>query len=272
MIPAFSIGCTQELLSELEGINRRALKESARGHPGASKLSSSKAPVFDWASLPISLDSPLASPFTSVYRELDHFWGAETRTRLAMRRNPLAFRKLTVDSPRCRLTTVNRLTQTAQMDIVIAGSGMCSSGRIVNYFKAMLSDVRHDVLFVCYQADSAPGRQIQHFDSRSGYVELDGQRYDIRAKVHTIGRYPAHADQPGLVRSFTHMSAWMNEVRLVNVDKPTRRALADALREYMFVRVVMWTSFSRALVRRQQGVRLYHSFVQRLGKSKTLSL
>lgn len=42
---------------------------------------------------------------------------------------------------------VNRLIQTARPAIVIAGNGMCSSGRIVNYLKVMLGDVRHDVLF-----------------------------------------------------------------------------------------------------------------------------
>ncbi|WP_425354255.1 hypothetical protein [Ectopseudomonas mendocina] len=43
---------------------------------------------------------------------------------------------------------VNRLTRTAQPAIVIAGNGMCSSGRVVNYLKNMLGDVRHNVLFV----------------------------------------------------------------------------------------------------------------------------
>lgn len=47
---------------------------------------------------------------------------------------------------------VNRLTQTGQPAIVIAGNGMRSSGRIVNYLKAMLGDERHDELFVGYHA------------------------------------------------------------------------------------------------------------------------
>lgn len=233
LIPAFSIGRTQELLYELEDIiHRRALKESAKAQSSASRPNTSKAPVLDWANLPIILDSPLASRFTSVYRELDHFWDAEARARLAKGRNPLAFRNLlTVDSHQAHLAMVNRLTQTAQPAIVIAGNGMCSSGRIVNYLKVMLGDARHDVLFVGYQAEGTPGRQIQRFGPRSGYVEFDGQRYDIRAQVHTIGGYSAHADQLGLVRFVTRMSAWPNEIRLVHGDKPARRALADALRE-----------------------------------------
>lgn len=145
--------------------------------------------------LPIVPDSSLASRFAVMYRELDHLWDAEARTRLAKGRNPLVFRNLfTVDSHQARLA------------IVIAGNGMCSSGRIVNYLKAMLGDAQHDALFVGYQADGTPEQQIQRFGPRGGYVEFDGQCYDIRAQVHTIGGYSAHADQKGLVGFVTRMT------------------------------------------------------------------
>ena len=44
--------------------------------------------------------------------------------------------------------------------VVLAGSGMCDGGRIVNYFKAMLGQSRNDVVFVGYQAEGTPGRDI----------------------------------------------------------------------------------------------------------------
>ncbi|SUD59711.1 beta-lactamase domain-containing protein [Ectopseudomonas oleovorans] len=67
LIPAFSIGRTQELLYELEDIiHRRALKESAKGQSSASKPGTSKAAALDWTNLPIILDSPLASRFTAA--------------------------------------------------------------------------------------------------------------------------------------------------------------------------------------------------------------
>lgn len=233
LIPAFSIGRTQELLYELEDIiHRRASKAAADTQSGASSSKKSKAPVLDWVGLPIILDSPLASRFTAVYRELDQFWDAEARARLAKGRNPLAFRNLlTVDSHRAHLAMVNRLAQTAQPAIVIAGNGMCSSGRIVNYLKAMLSDERHDVLFVGYQAGGTLGRQIQRFGPRSGYVEFDGQRYDIRAQVHTIGGYSAHADQKGLVSFVTRMTQWPSEVRVVHGELEAKQQLATVLQQ-----------------------------------------
>ncbi|XLX42187.1 MBL fold metallo-hydrolase [Ectopseudomonas mendocina] len=233
LIPAFSIGRTQELLYELEDIiHRRALKESAKAQSSASEPNTSKAPALEWANLPIILDSPLASRFTAVYRELDLFWDAEARARLAKGRNPLAFRNLlTVDNHRAHLAMVSRLMKTAQPAIVIAGNGMCSSGRIVNYLKAMLGDARHDVLFVGYQAEGTPGRQIQRFGPRSGYVEFDGQRYDIRAQVHTIGGYSAHADQKGLVSFVTRMTHWPSEVRVVHGESGAKQQFSTVLQQ-----------------------------------------
>ncbi|MDI5993262.1 MBL fold metallo-hydrolase [Pseudomonas sp. MDMC216] len=233
LIPAFSIGRTQELLYELEDIiHRRVLKEAGKVQAAAAKTRSSKATALDWANLPIILDSPLASRFTAVYRELDQFWDAEARARLAKGRNPLAFRNLlTVDSHQAHLAMVNRLVQTAQPAIVIAGNGMCSSGRIVNYLKAMLGDERHDVLFVGYQAEGTPGRQIQRFGPRSGYVEFDGQRYDIRAQVHTIGGYSAHADQKGLLSFVTRMTHWPSEVRVVHGESGAKQQFSTVLQQ-----------------------------------------
>ncbi len=127
---------------------------------------------------------------------------------------------------------VNRLAQTTQPAIVIAGNGMCSSGRIVNYLKAMLGDERHDVLFVGYQAEGTPGRQIQRFGPKGGFVEMDGQRYDIQAQVHTIGGYSADADQNGLLGFVTRMRHWPSEVRIVHGDPVVKQALKDALRQF----------------------------------------
>jgi metallo-beta-lactamase family protein len=233
LIPAFSIGRTQELLYELEDIiHRRALSESAKTQPGSSASKTNGVPALDWTNLPIILDSPLASRFTSVYRELDQFWDAEARARLAKGRSPLAFRNLlTVDSHQAHLAMVNRLTQTAQPAIVIAGNGMCSNGRIVNYLKAMLGDERHDVLFVGYQAEGTPGRQIQRFGPSNGYVEFDGQRYDIRAQVHTIGGYSAHADQRGLVSFVTRMTRWPSEVRIVHGESGAKQQFSTVLQQ-----------------------------------------
>jgi metallo-beta-lactamase family protein len=237
LIPAFSIGRTQELLYELEDIIHRKNNASQPPRPLGERAGvRGKAHTrlqLDWSSLPIILDSPLASRFTQIYRELEPFWDNEALQRVKQGRNPLGFSNLlTVDSHQTHLAMVNRLVQTAQPAIVIAGNGMCSSGRIVNYLKAMLHDPRHDVLFVGYQARGTPGRAIQVHGPGGGYVELDGERYKVGAKITTIGGYSAHADQKGLLGFVTRMRHWPSDIRIVHGDAAAKVTLAERFKAY----------------------------------------
>ena len=108
---------------------------------------------------------------------------------------------------------------------------MCSGGRIVNYLKAMLHEPRHDVLFVGYQAQGTPGHLIQQHGPKGGYVDLDGERFDIRAKVTSIGGYSAHADQKGLVEFVTGMREWPTKIGVVHGEHGARQALIKVLQQ-----------------------------------------
>ncbi|WP_200627033.1 MBL fold metallo-hydrolase RNA specificity domain-containing protein [Pseudomonas sp. LAM2023] len=225
LIPAFSLGRTQELLYDLEGIlHRKALL-------GKSGPSPAGEPV-DWSQLPIILDSPLAQRITGVYRELHDYWNAEARARLAEGRDPLDFSQLiSIDSHARHQQVVNYLKSTGRPAIVIAGNGMCSGGRIVNYLKAMLGDPRHEVMFVGYQAKGTPGAVIQASEGAEGFVQidLDGRMYEVRAKVMTLGGYSGHADQAGLVRFVVGCEPL--RVVLVHGEARAKQVLARALRE-----------------------------------------
>ncbi|WP_449126286.1 MBL fold metallo-hydrolase RNA specificity domain-containing protein [Pseudomonas viridiflava] len=226
LIPAFSLGRTQELLYELEDILQR------KGLSGALAVdpASDEASMVDWPQLPIILDSPLASRFTRVYQSFSDYWSEDARERLQQGRAPLGFSQLiTVDSHASHLQVVNYLTSTARPAIVIAGNGMCAGGRIVNYLKAMLGDSRHNVLFVGYQARGTPGAAIQMHGPRGGYVELDRERFDILAGVSTVNGYSAHADQAGLVAFVTGMDEWPAQIRLVHGEPTAKKSLGQVL-------------------------------------------
>ena len=219
LIPAFSIGRTQELLYELEEIIHRQ-----RSRHVAAGLA--------WEDLDIVVDSPLAAEFTTGYQELREHWDSEARRKLAAGRHPLSFdQMLTITDHATHLQTVDYLARSARPAIVIAASGMCSGGRIVNYLKAMLGDPRHDVLFVGYQAAGTPGREIQQYGPRGGWVELGGQRYTIRAGVHTLEGYSAHADQQDLLNFVSRMRDKPRQIRLVHGDAGAKAALAAAIRQ-----------------------------------------
>jgi metallo-beta-lactamase family protein len=217
LIPAFSIGRTQELLYEIEDIIHRGRDhEAARGLP--------------WDELEIVVDSPLAARFTKVYRRLEHFWDAEARARHRAGRHPLSFEQLrTVDSHADHLRIVEHIRKTQYPAIVIAASGMCAGGRIVNYLKALIGEPRTDIVFVGYQAAGTPGRAIQQFGPQGGWVELDGERYDIRAQVHTLGGYSAHADQADLLRFVSGMRRVPRELRVVHGDGEAKESLRALL-------------------------------------------
>ncbi|WP_342630734.1 MBL fold metallo-hydrolase [Marinobacter alkaliphilus] len=229
LIPAFSIGRTQELLYEIEGL----IAEFGDGAIGVSPQGDRpRSESLTWNNLEIVVDSPLAAEFTKIYRDLKPFWDEEARALVAAGRHPLSFEQLTViNSHEDHLNAVEYLAKSHRPCVVIAGSGMCAGGRVVNYLKAMLGDARNDVLFVGYQAAGTPGRNILTYGPRGGWVELDGERYDIRAQVHTVGGYSAHAGQEDLLRFVEGIPQPPSEIRIVHGDKGAKRALQGKLRD-----------------------------------------
>ena len=227
LIPAFSLGRTQELLYELEDIlHRKALLGKAGPGPDGDPL--------DWSQLPIILDSPLAQRITSAYRELHDYWNAEARARLAQGRDPLGFSQLiSVDTHARHQQVVNYLQSTGRPAIVIAGNGMCSGGRIVNYLKAMLGDPRHEVMFVGYQAKGTPGAVIQASEGAKGVVQvdLDGRMYEVRAKVRILPGYSGHKDQAGLLGFVKGMQRAPERIVLVHGERRSKILLASALKQ-----------------------------------------
>lgn len=209
LVPAFSIGRTQELVYELESVIAGAGESLSR--------------------LPIIVDSPLAGRFTAVYRQLKPYWDDEAHALLRRGRDPLDFDQLvTVGGHREHQRLLARLQRSHEPCVVIAASGMCTGGRVVNYLKALVGDSRTDVLFVGYQARGTPGRRLVE---GAGSVTLDGERFPVRAQVVQIGGYSAHADQKDLVRFATKMIQPPGEVRIVHGDPGAKAGLQRELQK-----------------------------------------
>ena len=211
LVPAFSIGRTQELLYEIESLI----------HEFGGEL---------WNNLEIVVDSPLAADFTRIYRDLKPYWDAEATELVRQGRHPLSFEQLTViNSHDEHLNAVDYLARSHRPCVVLAGSGMCAGGRIVNYLKAMLGDKRNDVLFVGYQAAGTPGRDILNYGPKGGWVQFDGNRYTIRARIHPVSGYSAHAGQSDLLRFIQGISQAPQEIRIVHGDEDAKQAFKKEL-------------------------------------------
>ncbi|MFZ6041297.1 MBL fold metallo-hydrolase RNA specificity domain-containing protein [Vibrio natriegens] len=211
LIPAFSVGRTQELLFDIEQlINQHELAYS----------------------LAIILDSPLAKEVTKTYRRFKTLWSQEAKQRLDNQRHPLSFEQcITVESNTEHKALVNRLASTDEPAIVVAASGMCEGGRIVNYLKALLPDERNDVLFAGYQAQGTLGEAIQSGNSE---VEIDAQEIQVNAQIHTISGYSAHADKSDLLKFITGIPTQPKAILLIHGEDEAQQALGKELEKKGF--------------------------------------
>ena len=207
IIPAFSVGRTQELLYEMNTIFDHMER----------KLGCSMMKAVD-----VIIDSPLAQRFTELYDSMREYWDAEAQHVLTYDDQPLVFQNLVnIEDHREHRDTVEYLKESKLPAIVIAASGMCAGGRVVNYLKQFIGDPTTDIVFVGYQAVGTPGRYIQDTD----WVKLDGHRYDIRAAVHQLSGYSAHADQSDLLRFVEGMQTRPAAIRLVHGEDDAKAAL-----------------------------------------------
>ena len=200
LIPAFAVGRSQDVLYELGT------------HYDEWQLD-------DWQ---IFLDSPMAIEASEVYWRHVELFDEEA---LELRRRtgsmpPLPNLKL------CRSVdesmAINRI---ADGVIVIAGSGMCTGGRIVHHLKHNLSRRECDVVFTGFQAAGTLGRAIV---DGSDEVHIHGSPVRVQARVHTLGGFSAHGDQADLLRWYSGLVG-RPPVWLVHGERDSSTALREAL-------------------------------------------
>ena len=215
IIPAFSLGRTQELLYEMNLIMEEI------GHKTHCTL---------LKQIDIIIDSPLSIKLTEIYEQMQEFWDEEARVVLTVDKQPLVFKNLVeIDRGGEHRETLNYLLKSGKPAIVIAGSGMCTGGRVVDYLKAFLGKENTDVMFVGYQGIGTLGREIQNCQSGAGKVWIDHMPVEVKAKTYTLSGYSAHADQSDLLRFVQGIPIKPREIRLVHGETPAKAALTEKL-------------------------------------------
>ncbi|HSH57459.1 MAG TPA: MBL fold metallo-hydrolase [Halomonas sp.] len=205
LIPAFAVGRSQEILYHL----------SVLYHQGRLR----QQLVF--------LDSPMAIKVTELYRRAHKALDPEDLKVLnkAASGNPGQY------LPVLRMTrtveesmAINRIRGGA---IIIAGAGMCNGGRIIHHFRYNLESSATRLVIVGFQAGGTTGRQIV---DGAEHIRVLGQDLAVKAKVHTIGGFSAHAGQSQLIG---WAGAFRNRPRfyLVHGEPETQNILQAALAE-----------------------------------------
>ncbi len=197
IIPAFAVGRTQDLIYLLE-------KHYDDWHIG------------DWQ---VFLDSPMAIQATEVYSQFDHLYSAKL---FGERSHRPTLKNLAMSRSAADSMAINRMQSGA---IVIAGSGMCSGGRVMHHLKHNVWRPECHLVIVGYQAYGTIGRQL--VDGRS-HIKLWGELIKVNAQIHTVGGLSAHADQTGLLDWYRHFQG-SPPVYLIHGERPQQTALRQAL-------------------------------------------
>ena len=173
VIPSFALERTQEILYSL----RAAVVSAALP-----------------AQLPVYVDSPMAVSATAVYRAHPECYDADAAALIASGQDLFGFPGLHLVRTTPDSKAINHINGGA---VIMAGSGMCTGGRVRHHLLHNLPRAASSVVFVGYAARGTPARAI--IDGASS-ITLLGAEVRIQAQVHTINGFSAHADQAELLR------------------------------------------------------------------------
>ena len=202
IIPAFAVERTQEMLYILGEFQRSGLLPD----------------------IPIYLDSPLAIKATEIFRKNKKYYDEEAKAIVDKGYDPF-------DMPNLKFTESTResiaINEKPGSAIVIAGSGMCTAGRIKHHLKHNLWRQGASIVIVGFQAQGTTGRKIVEGAKQ---VKIFRETVAVRAKVFTIGGFSAHADQNDLLEWVGHFES-NPHIFVVHGEASASEALAKKIHE-----------------------------------------
>lgn len=210
IIPSFAVERTQELLYL---IHRQKLEKG-----------------FDH---PVFMDSPMALKATEVFSNYINYFNPNIQEFNQTSGGIFDFENLYLISDYKDSISLKR----KKGAIIIAGSGMCTGGRILYHLKNNITDPRSTILFVGYQAEGTLGREILEGNHE---VEIDANICKVKSRIEYITGFSAHADQSDLV-------SWVNafdktrlkKVFLVHGEREQQLGLKAEIAKRSDVRVYM---------------------------------
>jgi metallo-beta-lactamase family protein len=171
--------------------------------------------------LQVFLDSPMAISATSIFARHPECYAPQTAELFREGRDPFAVPGLHFTRETSESMAINRLRGGA---VILAGSGMCTGGRVRHHLKHNLWRRESSVVFVGYAAKRTLARQIV---DGAEEVQIFGEPVHVRASVHTINGFSAHADQAELLA--WHRQTGAERTFLVHGEEETMSRFAAEL-------------------------------------------
>ena len=175
--------------------------------------------------LMVFLDSPMAVSITEIFERHPDLYDTEMTKLVSLNRSPFDLPGLkmvrTVDESKA----INYIRGSA---MIVAGSGMCTGGRIKHHLVTNISRPESTILFVGYQAVGTLGRQIVDGAEK---VRILGQHYPIRARIAQIQGFSAHADRNELLRWLSGLRRAPKHVFITHGEPEVAEGFSRLLRE-----------------------------------------
>lgn len=203
LVPTFAVGRAQLLLTLLSRMFR---KRQVRPFP-------------------IFLDSPMAIKATTIYTGHKELFDDEMTKYISEKPMREDLKTLTMCETAEQSKKINDQTGAC---LVMAGAGMCNAGRILHHLKANLWKPETHVLIVGYQGDGSLGRRLV---DGAEVVSIFGEKIAVKAQVHTLGGFSAHAGQSDLLNWFGAIAPSKPRVVLTHGENEPRRTLAELIQK-----------------------------------------
>jgi metallo-beta-lactamase family protein len=175
--------------------------------------------------IPVYMDSPLAISATEIFKKNSDCFDRETQELLSGGENPL-------DIPGIVYTRTTEESKAINEDsrpgIIVSASGMCDSGRIRHHLKHHLWREESHIVIIGYQAEGTVGRRMV---DGAKTVRLFGEEIAVKAHIHTLGGFSAHADQKGLLDWVSHLRNPRLEVVVNHGEEKISLGLSQLINE-----------------------------------------
>lgn len=202
IIPAFSVGRTQEVVYSLHRLQDRGTIPHVR----------------------IFVDSPLSVDVTEIFKLHPGCFDRETNRMIALQNDPFGWKNITYIKEVEESKELNRIDQPC---IIISASGMCESGRILHHLKKNIEDPKNTIIVVGFMAQNTLGRRIME---RRKKIKIFGEEYQLKARVEVFDAFSAHADRNGLLEYVENTKDSLKGVFVVHGEEEQSQALAEGIK------------------------------------------
>ncbi len=212
IIPAFSVGRTQELVYEINQI-----------------FASKKA-----KKIPVYVDSPLSVNATEIFRNHYECFDSETSQFMLKHDDPFGFNELHYITD---VADSKRLNEVRQPCIIISSSGMCEAGRILHHLSNNIENPNNIILMVGYSAAETLGKRLIEGEK---LVKIFGDERQVNAEIIVMNSFSAHADSNELIEYVNQFDkSRMQNMFLVHGDRDQQDKYKIRLNEIGFKNVTI---------------------------------